>query len=399
MKTLFLIDGAYQAAKTAFCSILREKSGWVLIKKDSTKPADKQDIDMQVVDINEAERRLKKYTAKESTKKERLQRRWFCYKYPELDGYKDTINCIDTDAIDNLVEDLEKPYGFLIVRDHQCINDLIDRYETNGSLNVVPVFLYTDYTYISATGDEEVIAKWNKLLRSYIWNYDDSIGKINYERVLIFNGERGCTYPSDIAVNNLRRQLEELVKQVENKNSDLVVVTASERTFIPKEIRGRKLELEKAIVSPEKYRKTIFIMMKFHDSVEKDQLYLKIKNAIESNGYSCVRADDGFVKRIFPNKSEDNKPSLVYWLATFLCGQGIAIFERNNQGNIELNPNVAYEMGIMKQQGKHVDIFVPDTAQVENEDLFFDIKDCWKNKYNDDQDLINKIIKTIKEYD
>lgn len=397
MKTLFLIDGAYQAAKTALCSIFREKKqGWVLIPKKSTKPVNLQNIDMEFMPLDEAQTLFEQYAAQGLTKKERCNNRWFCYKYPDIDGYEDTINCIDTHAIDILIHNDEKPYGFLIVRDHQCINDLIYKYEQNGSLNVVPVFLYTDYTYISATCDEEIIKKWNKLLRAYIWNYDDSIGKINYERVLVFNGETGCTSPSETTVNNLRRQLEELVKQVENKNNDLVVVTDSERTFIPEEIRGRKLEIENEIGNPEKYRKTVFVMMKFHAPAERDILYQSISEKVASVGYTCVRADDANIKKLFPNKNDNNKPSLVYWLATFLCGRGIAIFEKNSEGKIDLNPNVAYEMGIMKQQGKHVDIFIPQMDKEDSSNLFFDIKDCWKTKYKDNEELVDSIVQSLQ---
>lgn len=84
-----------------------------------------------------------------------------------------------------------------------------------------------------------------------------------------------------------------------------------------------------------------------------------------------------------------------------MCGSGIAIFEKDGSGKaIALNPNVAFEMGIMQQQGKHVEIFIPKVSNDEksgdnhddlNMDLFFDVRDWWKNRYDNEDELINKI--------
>lgn len=403
MKTLFLIDGAYQAAKSALVDIIQEhgttSKNWKLINKFSTKIAEgKTENDLIGIGVRDAEDYLAIYNNSQNGQPNRVRAQYFCYKYPQIKGHKDIIYCINTNDIEDLIKNSNVTYGFLVVRHAQCISDLIYRYERNGRLNVVPVFLYTDYTYIKAYRDKKIKEKWDKLLSSYIESYrrreDDN--QVIYENVLVYNGEKNQRKPSDRAKQNLKEQLLALINRVQNKNSNLVVVTEVERTFIPEEIKTRKDDLERAIGDIESYKKNVFVMMKYHDSAEKDTLYLKIKNAVEGQGYKCIRADDENIKKIFTHSEEKNKPSLVYWLATFICRRGIAIFEKDteNENQIVLNPNVAYEMGIMKQQGKHVDIFVPEIPNIDsvnNRDLFFDIRDSWKNRYKSEDELIENI--------
>ena len=403
MKTLFLIDGAYQAAKPAFCSIIKEKmeqsDAWVLITKYSTKLAEDEEKD-DLVGINPsiAKTHLDTYAHNTKRQEERIKSRYFCYEYPVIDGYKNVTNCIDTQKIDELIDNNDIQYGFLIVRNDRCINDLIYKYEQNGRLNVVPVFLYTDYTYIAAAGDKEVEDKWNKLLRKFIGNRGgDDDNKVVYESVLIFNGEKNCKIPSEMAVANLKQQVITLIERVKNKNNNLVVVTENDRTYLPEYIRSHKDLLESSIKTPDDYQKNVFVMMKFHGDILQDRLYHKVKQAIEAKGYHCLRADELKIKEIFPEDNNSYGPDIRYWLATFLCKRGIAIFEKDNNNRVLLNPNIAYEMGIMKQQGKHVDIFVPSISPNNDEKLFFDIdKNSWKNKYSSDSDLIEKIMQSLK---
>lgn len=404
MKTLFLIDGAYQAAKTALVDILQEhrtvSKNWQLINKFSTKIAEeKTENDLIGIDVKSAENYLAIYDNSRNGQQDRVKERYFCYKYPQIKGQKDLIYCIDTKDIEELIENSNVTYGFLVVRHPQCISDLVYRYERNGRLNVVPVFLYTDYTYIKAYRNKKIKEKWDKLLSSYIESYrrNATDNRVLYESVLVYNGEKNRRKPSERAKANLREQLLALIDRVQNKNGDLVVVTEKERTYIPLEIQERKGDIEKIICDPEQYRKNVFVMMKYHDTpAERDDLYLKIKNAVESKGYNCIRADDEYIQTHFPRNETKNKPSLVYWLATFLCGQGIAIFEKDDKG-IALNPNVAYEMGLMKQQGKHVEIFVPNIPNIKKRnDLFFDVNNCWQNRYKDTKELIEKVKQSLR---
>lgn len=404
MKTLFLIDGAYQEAKNTLCSILEDHTetpnNWRLITKYSTKlPEGANENDLSGVKENQAKDLLEVYSNKKTIEK-RISTRYFCYKYPEIERQQDFIYCIDTEQIDVLIDDDTVKYGFLIVRNPQCINDLIYKYERNGCLNVVPVFLYTDYTYIEATKDSDVRDKWLKLWRTFAGSHRkhdeesdrDKSGEVVYENVLVFNADLSSGDLRE-ARRDLREQLDMLDQKIKGINEDKIVVTEKERTYIPREIRERKGDIEKIIGGPMNYRKNVFVMMKYHDTpAEKDDLYLKIKNAVESMGYNCIRADDAYIQTHFPRNETKNKPSLVYWLATFLCGQGIAIFEKDDKGAIALNPNVAYEMGLMKQQGKHVEIFVPDIPNIEKRnDLFFDVSDCWQNRYKNNEELIEKV--------
>lgn len=319
MKTLFLIDGAYQEAKTALCSILQRHESvpntWCLINKYSTKLNEKEEQnDLLGMENKYAEWLLKTYND-ESDIDKRVKLQHFCYNYPNLPRKPNFIYCIDTEIIDGLINKPDVKYGFLVVRDPKCINDLIYKYEQNGRLNVVPIFLYTDYTYISATEDQDKKEKWKNLWKTFVGNsekHDDDddkyhSGEVDYEGVLIFNAVEESEGPFlQSAEHNLVTQLKALVKRVKNKNKDMVVVTERERTYIPSEICGFKNDIESAIDSPQQYGKNIFIMMKYHGGEEEDDLYMRIKNVVESIevdgkkiGYKCIRADDNYIKKNF----------------------------------------------------------------------------------------------------
>ena len=406
MKALFVFDGAFQDAKTAMCSIItkKERSGesWHLFKKYTTKkphPEKGLPEDMKPIDRGEAEKHLVSYIGKRSD--ERWKERWFSYEYPILDGVANDINCIDTNEIKDVIKKGNINYGFIIVRNHNCINDLVKKFEINGQTDVVPVFLYTDYSYIMK-GDELNIKKWNKLFEDFLTEKAKN-ERVQYEDLLIFYGNNN-TFET-----NLEKQLQKLVKIRTNKNEDLFMITGKKGYFLPKDIQSYKTVLENNVAAkPDLFRKRIFIMMKFKNKAPDgdDKKYSIIKEAIEKLSCECVRADDEKCECWFP----DAKPDIRYWLSMYLCKYGIALFENDNEGKIVLNPNVIYEMGIMRQQGKRILILIPDNTNIEQvketdsvEDrerkeslgLFFDLNNEWHNKYKDDEDIKAQVIKFI----
>ena len=81
--------------------------------------------------------------------------------------------------------------------------------------------------------------------------------------------------------------------------------------------------------------------MKFRKSNE--EFYHFIKNELENHGLNCVRAD----------APEWNLTNNVYnpIAVLYCCKYGIALFDEA-EDEPEYNPNVAYELGVMHNQGK-----------------------------------------------
>ena len=113
------------------------------------------------------------------------------------------------------------------------------------------------------------------------------------------------------------------------------------------------------------YEKNFFLMMKFRKNNE--AFYGFIKNELEKYGYNCVRADE----------PEWNLTNNVYNPIAVLdcCKYGIALFDEPEEG-ANYNPNVAYELGIMQDQGKPCLILKHSALKVVPFDL---VKELYKS--------------------
>lgn len=372
MKTLFLIDGAYGDAKKSLCNIIKEESiyRWILIGKLTTKKADKLPEDMEYIDEASATKYFDTYNTANPVYRYRTSR-FFCYKYPRIDGYSnEEINCIDTQRIDTICKQ-GYDYGFLIVRSHRCMADLIKRYETDGQLNVVPVFIYSDDYYIREK-DEYTKKKSKKLFDDFLY---DRTGreKINFEDVLIYKTDLDGTNPKDI----LKQQINQLIERISTKNDDLFIVTAEDRYHLPMSIRGYKEELQNTLgTDVTKFKRRFFVIMPFNPIYT--EYYERMKQICDSKGCGCIRADE----EVFGDLCRSAKPDISYWLKMYMCKYGIAFFDSDENNHLILNANVVYEMGIMKQQGKQVCILIPQGARLnEHETVFFDIGNDWRYEY------------------
>ena len=387
MKTLFLIDGAFGDAKKSLCSIVNssELRRWHLIQKYTTKiPKDGKPLpaDMIHIDRKTAEQYLDNYNINYK-KRTSFLCQYYCYSYPRIEGIStEEINCIDTKLIDDAIDICD--YGFLIVRSHKCMHDIIVRYEKNGQLNVVPVFLYSDDFYLKDK-DEETKKKSKKLFDDFI---EDREGRerINFEDILIFKSSVDNTNPQDI----LKIQIKQLIDRLERKNEDLFVVTESERYYLPEMIRGYKKELQAEVHSLNAvydFRHRVFLIMPFDEKYEEHKRIIakaanELQRESEPESYTCIRADDAddFISLV-----SGAKPDVAYWLKMYVCKFGIALFDADTDNKLIINANVVYEMGIMKQQGKRVCLLIPQGARLNERDkVFFDIENDWRYTYRKD---------------
>ena len=376
MKVLFLVDGAYGAAKKALCDILNDEGlyRWCLIKKLTTKEKDKLPSDMKRIDKNTAEEYMRIYSEADPSNRYKTCR-YFCYHYPRLEKHdNEEINCIDTQEIDDACR-TGNDYGFLIVRSHRCMMDIIKRYEKNGQLAVVPVFIYTDDHYIS--GMDEITKRKSKKLFDDFINDREGRERINFEDVLIYKSEIDGTNPRDI----LLQQLKQLISRISDKNERMFVVTDHEKYYLPDRIVPYKVHLQQALRSDvETFGKSMFMIMPFDERY--NEYYETIKNTCEQYDCKCIRADD----KNYTDLCQNAGPDIAYWLKMYMCKFGIALFDSDRNNKLIINPNVVYEMGIMKQQGKDICILRPKGSKMakDRDAEFFDIKNEWKYEYEKD---------------
>ena len=148
-KLLFLLDGVYVDAKRALCQIVHESTlgDWTLLIKDTTKAKDKILEDMRYIEKEEAEKLYKMYD--EANEEERLNLEYFCYEYPKIYGFSDcdVINCIQVKQIDDFISG-NRDVAMLVVRNERCSHDIIKKYKNDKRVRVVPIFVYTDFSYI-----------------------------------------------------------------------------------------------------------------------------------------------------------------------------------------------------------------------------------------------------------
>ena len=89
------------------------------------------------------------------------------------------------------------------------------------------------------------------------------------------------------------------------------------------------------------YEKNFFLMMKFRENNKGFSEF--IKSELAHHGYNCVRADA-------PEWNITNKVTNPI-AVLYCCKYGIALFDEPEEG-ANFSPNVAYELGVMHNQGK-----------------------------------------------
>ncbi|MBD5131206.1 MAG: hypothetical protein HDT28_01215 [Clostridiales bacterium] len=422
MKTLFLVDGAFGHAKKALLEIICDPhNSACLIKKITTKKLEDNDLpaDLQhhffddrnhILDDGDAEKMLLAY--KGADDESRHLRQYFCYAYPDLDEvrddngkpYREEINIIDNEQIDNFINDKSHKQAFIVVRDHTVIFDLEKRYEEESQINVVPVFIYTDYSYVIEEQEKgktmHPVEKFNALYNEYLKAHgtkSDFSKPIDYEETLLFKGK-----DYEEAKNNLQKQIIVMINKISTKNAKYFVINKNEKYFLPKRIEDRKMLLQKALNDETDgckkgivaFHHRVFAIMPYNKFF--DAVYCDVRDKLLDDGYELIRADGKEYSRL----CNDDNADINYWLKMYMCGFAIALFDSDGKALI-INPNVVYEMGIMKQQGKSVYLFWPQGASYDDHNkMFFDIRNKMREEYvpNNMNDLVAKIISKVKKH-
>jgi guanylate kinase len=318
MKVLFLVDGAAGAGKSDLVSYIANTfkntatkiDKFTTRKKRSTEEAKKSDL----IFISEEE-----FKEKELNKKDIL----FTYTYgkSKYGFYKSKLD----DAIEKY------NCTFIIIRNQDLIEKICSIYKDR--ILVVPIYVYTDMGLIEARLRED--------------GYDDDMIKFRVERSqAVFNEYLENDIYRNIVINrsnvrDLHRKIRLLMDKYAkiDEQEDKLYVSPLQyfRLF---NLTYHKKRLQKQL-SKYPYEKNVFLMMKFRKNNE--PFYGFIKNELERCGYNCVRAD----------APEWNLTDNVYnpIAALYCCKYGIALFDEP-EASANYNPNVAYELGIMHNQGK-----------------------------------------------
>ncbi len=123
--------------------------------------------------------------------------------------------------------------------------------------------------------------------------------------------------------------------------SDIKSMARFRSLNIPSHLSHLKPDINSLLNDHPDYDKNVFIMMRFEDSDQHDDIFNTINDTISNYGMRALRAD---MKQYNESLLEN---VLVYILS---CKYGIAVFEEINQR--EFNPNVALELGFMMSMNK-----------------------------------------------
>lgn len=318
MKVLFLVDGAAGAGKSDLVNYIANTYKYTATKvnkyttrsKRPSEEAKKTDL----IFITEEE-----FRAKEENKRDLFFN--YIYGGSKYGFYKSELD-----------EALKKnKCTFIIVRNQDLIRELCSIYK--DKVLVVPIYIYTDMGLIES--------------RLRADGYDDDTIRFRIERSeAVFKDYLENDIYSNVIINrsnvtDLHRRIKMLIDKYTNiDNCDDRLYISPTQYLNLYNLSYYKSRLVKQL-KKYPYEKNFFLMMKFRKSNE--AFYGFIKNELGRYGYNCVRAD----------APEWNITDDVYnpIAVLYCCKYGIALFDEPEDG-ANYNPNVAYELGIMQNQGK-----------------------------------------------
>lgn len=374
MKVLFLVDGAAGAGKSdlvnyianTFQNTATKINKYTTRKRRVSEEAKKTDL----IFISEEE-----FAKKKANKKDRLFN--YIYGGSQYGFYKSDL--------DNAIQHYN--CTFIIIRNQDLIRKLCAMYK--NKVLVVPIYIYTDMglieTRLRADGYDEDTIKFRMERSETI--FKEYLENDIYKNVIINRSN----------VTDLHRKIRLLIEKYTDidKQEDRLYVSPTQyfRLFNLSYYKDRLTRQLKKFP----YDKNFFLMMKFRKNNE--AFYGFIRNELEKYGYNCVRADE----------PEWNLTDNVYNPIAVLdcCKYGIALFDEPEDG-ANYNPNVAYELGIMQNQGKPClilkhsslrvvpfdlvkELYKPYTREIEFQKIFKDWLISIKNAEQNDYEQANLV--------
>ncbi|MDR0914487.1 MAG: hypothetical protein LBM65_04920 [Oscillospiraceae bacterium] len=257
---------------------------------------------------------------------------------------------------------------FIIVRSQDLINKLCEIYCKR--VLVVPVYIYSDMGLIEKRLQED--------------GYDSQSIRFRVERSnLVFQDYLENDIYRNVIINrsnktDLHRKIKALVNKYTkiDANPDRLYVSPIE--YFPLNGLSPYKRTMQNLLKKHPYEKNVFLMMKFRKNNQAFSGF--IKNELKKCGYNCVRAD---APEWNITGKVDNPIAALH-----CCKYGIALFDEPEEG-ANYSPNVAYELGVMHNQGKKClilkytglkdvpfdlvkDLYKEYTKEIEFEQIFYD---------------------------
>lgn len=325
MKTIFLIDGAAGTGKSdmlRYMSTQRSHSAGVVLKHTTRKQrsAERED-EMDLLWPAESKREFESRLADPDFY-------WYMYgtgtKKESLDYYG-----------------FHREDIFEALNDHDIVVIIVRSFGTIDRIKrdfphqrVVSVFLYSDRDLTAERlrndnfSDDEIS---HRLSRQPLAWKDYVKHSSEYDEVII-NSSRMDEY---------ERILDALIAKYSVTKPDVLDITRDHSYPLIRPLQGFKDQIERRLSETE-FERNVFLMMKFR--AENSLVHDFIRDTLRTKGFNCVRADDPYwniTRNVF------NPVAVLY-----CCKFGIALFDEPEPGN-NYSPNVAYELGIMHEQGKN----------------------------------------------
>ena len=353
MKVLFLVDGAAGAGKSDLVNYVANVHKYTVTKIDKYTTRKKRPAEeakkSDLIFVSEQE-----FKDKESFKSDMFYN--YVYGGSRYGFYKSTV--------DRAIEKYD--CTFIIVRNQDLIRKLI---EIHGSKAlVVPIYVYTDEGLIEARLRQD--------------GYDDDNIRFRMERSRVTFEEylsNDDIYKEVIINRSTARELHRKIKDLVNyyinidKQPDRLYISPTQY-YMLNNLSFYKDRMYNQL-KRYRYEKNFFLMMKFRPNNE--GFYHFIKDELEGYGYNCVRAD----------APEWNITNNVYnpIAVLYCCKYGIALFDEaeiDEEGmKREYNPNVAYELGVMHDQGKECLILKHSSLKSVPFDLVKDLYKPYQREY------------------
>jgi guanylate kinase len=323
MKTIFLIDGASGTGKSDMIKYITTKKRNVatVVPKFTTRPQRREEQRVKLDLLFPPDSREKFISRTEDPD-------FYWYTYGNKDFGEEYYGFNKSD-----IEDALNHYDFvlIVVRDHETISAIKRDFR---HIRVISIFIYSDRDLMVQRLESEGYSKneINQRLNRQPLTWNDYMKfSTDYDEIIVNSSKH----------EDFELLLESLFKKFSVTHADNLEITPKHTYRLITPLIGYKTAMLKKL---EKYpfHRNVFLMMKFRGEANK-RVYQYIKKTLASYDLNCVRSDEA----IWDITRNTYNPVAVL----YCCKYGIALFDEPEPGN-DYSPNVAYELGIMHNQGK-----------------------------------------------
>lgn len=355
MKTLFLIDGAAGTGKSDLLQyIASRKAGAALaVPKYTTRGPRSEELAHKLeLDLHFPP------DSHDQFKTRAREAGFYWYVYGTRDTGEYHYGVYHSEIVDALAAcDLV----FLIVRNFQVAAQIK---RSLPDVQCVSVFMYSDHDKIK------------QRLKSDGYTHDEIRRRMTRQPLPWNDYVVNAGFYDDVLVNNSDRKdfvvlIEALIAKWRRDPRDQLVISPTQQFRLIDPLVGFKERIQQRL-GRYPYENNVFLMMKFRK--QNELVHEFIAETLAAHNLTCVRADNpdwDITRNVY------NPIAVLYG-----CKFGIALFDEPEPDNA-FSANVAYELGMMHQQGKECLVLISE--QVKNIPFDF-VKELYA-RYSDNLQL------------